>query len=163
MSEEVSIQAASEHVSLVQFSRPPNNFFDAGLIRQIADAYQELEGGGSCRAIVLCSQGKHFCAGANFHGPNPADDDLYEQAVRLFSASLPVVAAVQGAAVGGGLGVALSADFRGVYPVHGLHRSFIPAVHFFQGRANLADRSFGAGGGHGELEQIACFIARSLG
>ena len=89
MSEEVSIQAASEHVSLVQFSRPPNNFFDAGLIRQIADAYQELEDGGSCRAIVLCSQGKHFCAGANFHGPNPADDDLYEQAVRLFSARKP--------------------------------------------------------------------------
>ena len=112
MSEGVSIQAASQHVSLVEFSRPPNNFFDAGLIRQIADAYQELEDGGSCRAIVLCSQGKHFCAGANFHGPNPADDDLYEQAVRLFAAELPVVAAVQGAAVGGGLGVALSADFR---------------------------------------------------
>jgi len=116
MSEEVSIQAASEHVSLVQFSRPPNNFFDAGLIRQIADAYQELQDGGSCRAIVLCSKGKHFCAGANFHGPNPADDDLYEQAVRLFSGSLPVVAAVQGAAVGGGLGVALSADFRVATP-----------------------------------------------
>jgi 2-(1,2-epoxy-1,2-dihydrophenyl)acetyl-CoA isomerase len=116
MSDEVSIRPASEHVSLVEFNRPPQNYFDAALIRQIADAYQELEAGGTCRAIVLCSEGKNFCAGANFHGTNPAGDDLYEQAARLFSGSLPVVAAVQGAAVGGGLGVALSTDFRVASP-----------------------------------------------
>jgi 2-(1,2-epoxy-1,2-dihydrophenyl)acetyl-CoA isomerase len=116
MSDEVSIQPAGEHVMLVEFSRPPHNYFDAALIRQIADAYDELERGGSCRAIVLGSEGKNFCAGANFHGTNPAGDDLYEQAARLVSGSLPVVAAVQGAAVGGGLGVALSADFRVASP-----------------------------------------------
>src|SRR5205807_6645820 len=80
------------------------------------DAYEELERGGTCRAIVLCSQGKNFCAGANFHGANPAGDELYEQAARLFSSGPPVVAAIQGAAVGGGLGVALSADFRVASP-----------------------------------------------
>ena len=112
MSDEVSIRSASEHVSLVEFSRPPHNYFDATLIQGIADAYEELDRSGSCRAIVLCSDGKNFCAGANFAGPNPAEGPLYEHAVRLFSAGLPVVAAIQGAAVGGGLGVALSADFR---------------------------------------------------
>jgi 2-(1,2-epoxy-1,2-dihydrophenyl)acetyl-CoA isomerase len=112
MSEAVSIRAAGEHVSLVEFSRPPHNYFDATLIEAIADAYDQLDRGGSCRAIVLCSEGKNFCAGANFAGPNPAEGDLYEQAVRLFAAGLPVVGAIQGAAVGGGLGVALSADFR---------------------------------------------------
>jgi 2-(1,2-epoxy-1,2-dihydrophenyl)acetyl-CoA isomerase len=112
MSEEVSIRPASEHVMLVEFSRPPHNYFDGALIGAIADAYESLERGSSCRAIVLCSEGKNFCAGANFAGKNPAEGDLYEQAVRLFAASLPVVAEVQGAAVGGGLGVALSADFR---------------------------------------------------
>jgi len=112
MGQEISIRQASEHVALVEFSRPPNNFFDGALIGEIADAYEELDRGGSCRAIVLCSEGKHFCAGANFAGKNPAEGDLYEQGVRLFAAGLPVVAAVQGAAVGGGLGVALSADFR---------------------------------------------------
>jgi 2-(1,2-epoxy-1,2-dihydrophenyl)acetyl-CoA isomerase len=116
LSGEVSILQASEYVMLVEFSRPPHNFFDGTLIRQIADAYEQLERGGSCRAIVLCSEGKNFCAGANFHGINPAGDDLYEQAARLFAAGLPVVAAVQGAAVGGGLGVALSADFRVASP-----------------------------------------------
>jgi enoyl-CoA hydratase/carnithine racemase len=110
--DEVSIRQAGEHVALVEFSRPPHNYFDGALIGAIADAYEQLERDGSCRAIVLCSEGKNFCAGANFAGKNPAEGDLYEQAVRLFDAELPVVAAVQGAAVGGGLGVALSADFR---------------------------------------------------
>jgi 2-(1,2-epoxy-1,2-dihydrophenyl)acetyl-CoA isomerase len=116
VSAEVSIQPAGEHVALVEFSRPPQNHFDAALIGAIADAYERLERDGSCRAIVLCSAGKNFCAGADFGGPNPADGPLYEQAVRLFAAALPVVASIQGAAVGGGLGVALSADFRVASP-----------------------------------------------
>jgi enoyl-CoA hydratase/carnithine racemase len=41
---------------------------------------------------------------------------LYEQAVRLYSTELPIVAAVQGAAVGAGLGLALVADFRVAAP-----------------------------------------------
>jgi enoyl-CoA hydratase/carnithine racemase len=116
MSGEVSISQATEHVALVEFSRPPHNYFDAALIEAIADACEELDSRGVCRAIVLCSEGKNFCAGANFSGPNPAEGSLYTHAVRLFDAGLPVIAAIQGAAVGGGLGVALSADFRVATP-----------------------------------------------
>jgi 2-(1,2-epoxy-1,2-dihydrophenyl)acetyl-CoA isomerase len=66
---------------------------------------------------VLCSTGRHFCAGANFAGTGDAGAQaLYAQAVRLFAAATPVVAAVQGAAIGGGLGLALSADFRVATP-----------------------------------------------
>src|SRR5207253_6312277 len=82
----------------------------------IADAYATLDADPACRAVVLCSEGKHFCAGANFGAAagNAAEEprSLYEQALRLFRSQTPVVAAVQGAAVGGGLGLALSADFR---------------------------------------------------
>ena len=116
MSEEVSVQMRADRVAVVEFSRPPHNYFDGELIRGIADAYERLDGDPGCRAIVLCSEGKHFCAGANFAAKNPAEGDLYEQAVRLFATCTPVVAAVQGAAVGGGLGVALSADFRVASP-----------------------------------------------
>ena len=117
MSEPLSISVREDHVAVVEFSRPPHNYFDAGLIRQLADAYEQLDGDRACRAIVLCSAGKHFCAGANFADENPAaTSELYEQAVRLFAAELPVVAAVQGAAIGGGLGVALSADLRVATP-----------------------------------------------
>ena len=72
------------------------------------------------RAIVLCSEGRHFCAGADFSAREKWSRErldrqasrLYVEAVRVFSCTRPVVAAVQGAAVGGGLGLALSADFR---------------------------------------------------
>jgi enoyl-CoA hydratase/carnithine racemase len=111
---DVTVELA-EHVATVEMHRPPNNFFDAALITRIADAYEELDDDVECRAIVLCAEGKHFCAGADFSRP-AADGlsagELYTQAVRLFRSRKPVVAAIQGAAIGGGLGLALSADFR---------------------------------------------------
>jgi enoyl-CoA hydratase/carnithine racemase len=116
LSDQVSIQLRGDHVAVVEFSRPPHNYFDAKLIRAIADAYEQLDEDPSCRAIVLCSAGKHFCAGADFAAANPAGGDLYEQAVRLFTAQTPVVAAVQGAVIGGGVGLALSADLRVASP-----------------------------------------------
>lgn len=119
---DVTAEVGDDFVAEVEIHRPPNNFFDAGLIRNIADAYEALQSG-TCRAIVLCSEGKHFCAGADFHGESDAEAlpsegaaDLYREAVRLFEMELPVVAAVQGAAIGGGLGVACSADFRVAAP-----------------------------------------------
>jgi 2-(1,2-epoxy-1,2-dihydrophenyl)acetyl-CoA isomerase len=119
---DVTAELGDDLVAEVEIHRPPNNFFDANLIRSLADAYEHLAAG-ECRAIVLCSEGKHFCAGADFHGQSDAEAlpeegaaSLYDEAVRLFAAPLPVVAAVQGAAIGGGLGVACSADFRVAAP-----------------------------------------------
>lgn len=103
------------YVATVEVRRPPNNFFDVGLIRSIADAYEDLDADPRCRAVVLASEGRHFCAGADFSGSGRATGapgDLYAEALRLFRTETPVVAAVQGAAVGGGLGLACSADFR---------------------------------------------------
>ena len=117
---DVTVSVDEAHVALVEIHRPPANFFDAALIRAIADAYATLDADPACRAVVLCSEGKHFCAGANFGAAagNAAEEprSLYEQALRLFRSQTPVVAAVQGAAVGGGLGLALSADFRVATP-----------------------------------------------
>ena len=136
--------AISEFVGTAQISRPPDNFFDAELIGSLADAYEWLDEQGA-RAIVLGSVGKHFCAGADFTGRSSAGrigsgsgaGELYEQALRLFRAPLPVVAAVQGAAVGGGLGLACAADFRVASPQSrfsanfariGLHQGFALSV-----------------------------------
>jgi enoyl-CoA hydratase/carnithine racemase len=119
----------SDFVALIEIRRPPNNFFDIPLIREIAGALEALDDDNGCRAVVLASQGKSFCAGANFgdggslsrEGQRPDEQsqgigNLYLEAVRLFRTKKPIIAAVQGAAVGGGLGLALVADFRVTCP-----------------------------------------------
>jgi 2-(1,2-epoxy-1,2-dihydrophenyl)acetyl-CoA isomerase len=110
---DVTIDAAGSHVAVVRLHRPPNNFFDTTLLSELASAYEELGRSDWCRAIVLAAQGKHFCAGLDFASDRAPDiAELYRNALRLFASPLPVVAAIQGAAIGGGLGLALSADFR---------------------------------------------------
>jgi enoyl-CoA hydratase/carnithine racemase len=111
------------HVAIIEIQRPPLNFFDLQLIRDIADALESIDANGSIRSVVLAAQGKAFCAGANF---NPSDAQpkgetrdgghLYVEAVRIFRNKKPIVAAVQGAAIGGGFGLAMSADFRVTCP-----------------------------------------------
>jgi 2-(1,2-epoxy-1,2-dihydrophenyl)acetyl-CoA isomerase len=112
-------------VAVVELARGPNNLLGVRMLTDLADAFEDLAGDSACRAIVLCAEGKHFCAGMNLAaeeagttnhvtepGRRPEGSPLYAQAIRLFSAPLPVVAAIQGAAIGGGLGLALVADFR---------------------------------------------------
>ena len=115
----VAATVGDQHVATVELCRPPNNFFDVAMIRRIADLYDALAAERDVRVIVLCASGKHFCAGADFSGGSGATGgpgELYREAIRLFAAELPVVAAVQGAAIGGGLGLACSSDFRVAAP-----------------------------------------------
>ena len=119
-----------DFVATVEIQRPPHNFFDYDLIHQLANAFDELDENPACRAILLCAQGKSFCAGANFGDGSRIDREgnapgqtnrgeaghLYVEAVRLFSNKKPVVGAIQGAAIGGGFGLSLVPDFRVAAP-----------------------------------------------
>ena len=124
---DVEITNVGDHVAMLEIRRGPDNFFDEELISHLADAMTTLDADSDCRAVVLASEGKHFCAGANFSGPSRPGGDrsssagasapsetnpLYAEAVRLFRTKKHVVAAIQGAAVGGGFGLAMFADFR---------------------------------------------------
>src|SRR6059058_3057915 len=98
------------HVTTIEIRRPPLNFFDVSLINQIADALTEIDNDPEARAVVLASQGKAFCAGANFNDPTRQEVEarartgqadnlgpishLYIEAVRIFRAKKPIVAAV---------------------------------------------------------------------
>jgi 2-(1,2-epoxy-1,2-dihydrophenyl)acetyl-CoA isomerase len=150
MDHQIRVEVSADHVATVEFERGPRNHFDAALIAGLADAFERLDADADARAIVLCSAGRHFCAGADLpgalHGGGPSDQaatgSLYEEAARLIGARTPIVAAVQGAAVGGGFGLALAADFRIATPSTrfianfsrlGLHHGFgitvtLPAV-----------------------------------
>jgi len=112
------------HVQVAEINRPPHNYFDRQLIQRIAEVLEAADADDDVRVTLLCANGKSFCAGADFTGDQPqtpeerreASRSLYDQGLRIFRCGKPVVAAVQGHAIGGGLGVAVAADFRVATP-----------------------------------------------
>jgi len=106
------------HVATVMLCQPPHNFITVDSLTALADALHGLDADDQCRAVVLASAGKSFCAGTDFSSVldggaavvDPAR--IYAQAMRLFQTRKPIVAAIQGAAIGAGAGLALTADFR---------------------------------------------------
>jgi enoyl-CoA hydratase/carnithine racemase len=119
---DVSVDVDSNHVALVELHRPPHNFFSMEMMGALADAFEAVDTDSDARCIVLAGEGKNFSGGAELaredpkltsaRNPQASGRHLYDEAVRLFSAKTPVVAAVAGAAIGGGLGLACMADFR---------------------------------------------------
>lgn len=120
------------HVAELVFDNPPHNHATVGLLRELGDRLADLDADAGCRAIVLRSAGRVFCAGADLataggfggSGDDPVRE-FYDQALRLYAAAKPIVAAVQGAAIGAGLGLAVAADFRVASPEARFSANFV--------------------------------------
>ncbi len=109
-------------VSQVTMSRPDVfNAFDEAMIAELDAAFEALERDASVRVIVLAGEGKHFSAGADLQWMQRASQASFEwnlEDARRFAAMLgrieacakPTVARVQGAALGGGVGLACACD-----------------------------------------------------
>jgi enoyl-CoA hydratase/carnithine racemase len=120
----LGVEVGDDFVATVEMRRPPNNHIDIALVDGLAAALADLDRDDRVRAIVFCAAGKHFCAGGDFSGeargaepPTSGERrNVYDEADRLFATGKPIVAAVQGAAIGAGLGLSLIADFRVAAP-----------------------------------------------
>lgn len=120
LTEKPVLVTRKDHVAVLELNRPPHNFFDVEMIALIADNLDALEEDSSCRAVLLQAGGTNFCAGADFsnrdRSASPKSksriNPIYLEALRIFSFSKPIVAAIEGSAIGGGLGLVLTADFR---------------------------------------------------
>ncbi len=131
MAEQLDVQK-NGNVALITFHNPPHNHANVSVLRALGDALERLDADPEVRAAVLASEGKVFCAGADLvsaDGFGAASDDplreFYDQAIRIFACQKPLVAAVQGAAIGAGLGLAVAADFRVASPAARFSANFV--------------------------------------
>ena len=67
-------------VATIEVRRGPNNFIDTDMVAEIADALEDYDRTPEVRAIVLCAEGKHFCAGADFGSRGPDGVSRSDQA-----------------------------------------------------------------------------------
>ncbi len=122
MSETLEIGLEDDGVATVRLNRPDvHNAFNEELIAALHRAFDELGRDEAVRVVILRGRGANFCAGADLDwmrraadfGPEENRRDaekLSEMLHALNSLPKPVVALVQGAAVGGGVGLVACAD-----------------------------------------------------
>jgi methylglutaconyl-CoA hydratase len=116
------VERAAGGVARLTLNRPEvHNAFDDALIAELDSAFMRIDDDAAVRAVVLAANGKSFSAGADLtwmrrvatysHAENVADAiRLTELLRRIAGLSKPVIALVQGAAYGGGVGLVAACD-----------------------------------------------------
>ncbi len=128
MADAVLVDRSRAGIAVVTLNRPDRlNAMNYDLVRGLYDAFDDLENDRSCRVIVLTGAGRGFCAGLDLtEGASPpaaaglgrAQAGMTVQKMiaglvpRMRSAPQPIIAAVNGAASGGGLALSLASDVR---------------------------------------------------
>lgn len=121
--DEVKVDIEPTGIATVTIDRPEKrNAVSLAMWRGLRDSFRELDADPAARAIILTGAGGHFCAGADiseFAAVRSTEEDgrIYDEASdgcedALNEMTKPTIAAIDGACVGGGLGLALCCDFR---------------------------------------------------
>jgi methylglutaconyl-CoA hydratase len=111
-----------DSVGRVLLNRPDvHNAFNRQMIRELITVFKEIAADDELRVVVLAGAGKSFCAGADLNWMRQIKDYSYEENLResqdlaemlhsIYASPKPVVARVQGAAIGGGTGLVAVCD-----------------------------------------------------
>lgn len=110
-----------DNIATITIQRPPANALSSGLLRELSAVLDEIEPNREIRVIVIHGEGRFFSAGADikeFTTVSSSDDfsklgkfgqDLFDRMERF---PKPIIAAIHGAALGGGLELAMACHFR---------------------------------------------------
>jgi enoyl-CoA hydratase/carnithine racemase len=107
-------------ITVITFARPEvANALSTAMGRELLDVWSKLRSDADLRVVILAGEGKHFQAGADLKERNGMTDEAWSEQHRLFEAMIraqlacpvPIIAAVQGAAMGGGCEMSLACDF----------------------------------------------------
>lgn len=119
MSDDILLQVI-DGVAVITFNRPDAmNTFTAGMMAGLGEAYRQCDEDDEVKVIVLTGAGKAFCAGADMSGGGDTFDTRGELdfsscplSFQAWDVRKPVIAALNGHAIGVGMGIAIQADIR---------------------------------------------------
>jgi enoyl-CoA hydratase len=132
MSSVVEISHPRPEITVVTLNRPDKlNALSYELVEELHRCLDALAADNTCRVVVLTGAGRGFCAGLDLSAPNPEQtgggtefprsgmrwqERIADLTAKLHRLRQPVIAAVNGVAYGGGLGLAAACDIRVAAP-----------------------------------------------
>lgn len=112
--------AVDQRIATITLNRPPANALSTGLLQELSECLDQIEGSPEVRSVIICGEGRFFSAGADIKeftlvkgSENTTFAERGQQLMeRIESFPKPIIAAIHGAALGGGLELVMACHIR---------------------------------------------------